>query len=83
MSPYQMMRACRAAVAAELRVDLVVLRTPRGARITLAGKGSPLGEVIRYRRSEGTTASFGAQEVLVWMSQRGMVSVDLVEDSSP
>lgn len=66
MSPVDLAQRCADAIAAGRDVQLVVPREARGERITLAGRGSPLGEIACVAHGQ-TVAWFNPIKVLAWL----------------
>ena len=57
-------------------VPLVLARRPmpRGERVRLAGRGTPLGEILTVNRDGRIVARFDAIEVAAWATSIGVLS---------
>ena len=74
MTPNELGELCADAIKAGRDVQLVVPREARGERITLAGRGSPMGEIACVNNGS-TVAWFDPTKVLAWLVAIGAARV--------
>ena len=73
MKTKELLEMCSAAISGSRDVQLVIPRRATGERITLAGRGSPLGEICCENNDGNTVAWFSPTEVLIWLTKIGAI----------
>jgi len=79
MKIIELVEQCSKAISLGKRVQLVVPRQTKGERVTLAGRGTPLGEVCCENTDGSTVEWFDPTEVLMCLVKNGAIRAVEVE----
>lgn len=82
MSIEELLGKCSEAMQRNDRVQLVIPRQPKGERISLFGRGKPLGEICCVNHDGSTVAWFEPEEILMRLVKEGVIRLVKTEGTA-